>query len=318
MPRLSKLWSKGAIDSRWINGYGPRVRFWLRVFAVAFSTAALLGAAQLGLAYGLSAFRFDRSFSGAENDWNIQLTWIVWFAMCAVVGGAAFAMSHGKLLARRVGVTGRHTDGAGVTLRLIASAGAGIGAVLAMIPLTVYPAITAKIPPLDAGITMALNVGTALIIATALACVTAGNRPLSTSMMVFTIVAWILAVVSALNTLPLMGRLYNDPVRLGVLDIGALQPAPRAWFTMPVLAFVLGAIIALVSRARRHSRVLTAAAGATGPLLIALAYLMGGPGLSRVLTNQAEAYLGAMIAVVVGLVPSMLVAMLPPRKKEIL
>jgi len=45
---------------------------------------------------------------------------------------------------------------------------------------------------------------------------------------------------------------------------------------------------------------------------------MGGPGLSRELTNQADAYLGAMIAVVVGLVPSVLVALLPPRKKEIL
>jgi len=294
------------------------VRFWLRVFAVAFSTAALLGAAQLGLAYGLSAIRFDRSFSGAENDWNIQLTWIVWFAMCAVVGGTAFAMSHGKLLARRVGIASRHTDGVGVTLRAVAAAGAGIGALLTTVPLTVYPALSAKIPPLDAGITMTLNVNTALMIATVLAAVTAANRPLSTSMMVFTIAAWILAIVSAFNTVPLMGRLYIDPVRLGVLDIGRLDPTPRAYFTMPVLAFVLGAVIALTSRAQRHSRVLTAVSGATGPLLIALAYLMGGPGLSRELTNQADAYLGAMIAVVVGLVPSVLVALLPPRKKEIL
>jgi hypothetical protein len=289
------------------------------VFAVAFATAALLGAAQLGLAYGLDAIEFDRSFSGAENDWNIQLTWIVWFAMCAVVGGTAFAMSHGRLLARRVGIASRHTDGVGITLRAFAAAGAGIGALVAMLPLTVYPAAaTAKIPPLDAGITMALNVNIALIVATLLAAVTAANRPLSTSMMVFTIAAWVLAVLSALNTLPLMGSLYLDPVRLGVLDIGRLQPGPRAWFTMPVLAFVFGAIIALISRARHNSRVLTAFSGATGPLLIALAYLMGGPGLSRELTNQAEAYLGAMLAVVVGLVPSVLVAMLPPRKKEVL
>lgn len=288
------------------------------MFAVAFSTAALLGAAQLGLAYGLDAIRFDRSFSGAENDWNIQLTWIVWFAMCSVVGGTAFAMSHGRLLARRVGIASRHTDGAGITLRAFAAAGAGIGALVAMVPLTVYPAISAKIPALDAGITMALNLNTALAIATVLAAVTAANRPLSTSMMLFTISAWILAIVSTLMTLPLMGRLYLDPVRLGVLDIGRLNPAPRAYFTMPVLAFVLGAIIAITSRARRHSRVLTAISGATGPLLIALAYLMGGPGLSRELTNQADAYLGAMIAVVVGLVPSVLVALLPPRRKEIL
>ena len=158
------------------------MRFWLRVFAVAFSTAALLGAAQLGLAYGLEAIRFDRSFSGAENDWNIHLTWTVWFAMCAVVGGTAFAMSHGRLLARRVGVGSRHTDGAGVTLRVTAAIGAGIGTLLAVMPLTVYPAITAKIPGLDPVITMVLNLGTALIIATLLAALTAANRPLSSSM----------------------------------------------------------------------------------------------------------------------------------------
>jgi hypothetical protein len=295
------------------------VKFWLRVFAVALSTAALLGAAQLGLAYALSAIEFDhRTFSGAENDWNIQLTWIVWFAMCSVVGGAAFAMGHGKLLARRVGVTSRHSDGAGIGLRLVAAAGAGIGGSLAMMPLTVYPASFSKVPGLDPVITMALNVGIALIIATLLAAVTAGNRPLSTSMVVITVAAWILAVVSTLNTLPMMGPLYLDPPRLGVLDIGTLQPAPRAWFSMPVLAFAVGAIVAFASRARRHSRVLTAVSGGTGPLLIALAYLMGGPGLSRDITNQAEGYLGAMGAVVVGLVPSVLVALLPPRKKEIL
>jgi hypothetical protein len=294
------------------------VRFWLRAFVVAFSTAALLGAAQLGLAYGLEAIEFDRNFSGVENDWNIHLTWIVWFAMCSVVGGTAFAMSHGRLLARRVGIASRHTDGVGITLRAIAAAGAGIGALVAMLPLTVYPALSAKIPALDAGITMALNVNTSLVIAIVLAGVTAANRPLSTSMMVFTFAAWILAVVSTLNTLPVMGRLYVDPVRLGVLDIGRLDPVPRAYLTMPVLAFVLGAIVAFASRAKRHSRVLTAVSGATGPLLIALAYLMGGPGLSRELTNQADAYLGAMVAVVAGLVPSVLVALLPPRRKEIL
>lgn len=291
------------------------------MFAVAFGTAALIGAAQLGVAYGLEAIRFDRSFEAAQNDWNIHLTWIAWFGILAVIGGTAFAMSHGKMLARRIGIASRHTDGAGVTLRLIAAAAAGLGALLAMLPLTVYPAAYAKVTAqvaMNAPLSMALAIGPAIVAAMVLAAVTVANRPLSTSIVAFTVAGWLLAIISVVNTMPVQVRLYQDPVRLGVLDIGALQPAPRAYFTMPVLALVLGAAIAFVSRMRRHSRVVTAFSGATGPLAIALAYLMAGPGITSELTNQAEAYAGAMIAVVAGLVPTVLVALLPPRKKEVL
>jgi hypothetical protein len=284
------------------------------VFTVAFGAAALTGAAQLGLVYGLSAIRFDRSFAGIENDWNIELTWIAWFTMLAVVGGTAFALSHGRLLARRVGVPSRHTDVAEITVRLIAAVAAGLGALVAMMSLTVYPAANAKVS-MDPRITMALTVGISAVVGIVIAALTVAIRPLSSSMVWFTVVAWILAVISIANTTPLMGRLYLDPVRLGVLDIGALQPTPRASFTMPVLALVLGATVALIGRMRRHPRLLIALSGATGPLLIAAAYLIGGPGVSHDQTNQIDAYLGAMIAVVAGLVPTIIVALLPPRAR---
>lgn len=292
------------------------------MFAVAFGAAALIGAAQLGLAYGLEAIRFsDRSFEAAQNDWNIQLAWIAWFSILAVIGGTAFGMSHGKMVARRVGIASRHTDGIGVTLRLIAAAAAGLGALMAMLPLTVYPASFTKMitqEAMNAPLSMALGVAPAILAGMVLAAVAVTNRPLSTSIVAFTVAGWLLAIVSIATTAPILGRLYIDPVRLGVLDIGALQPAARGYFTMPVLALALGTAIALVARMRRHSRVVTAFSGATGPLAIALAYVMAGPGISSELTNQAEAYAGAMIAVVAGLIPTVTIALLPPRKTEVL
>ncbi len=80
---------------------------------------------------------------------------------------------------------------------------------------------------------------------------------------------------------------------------------------MPALAIVASVVVALGGRARRRSRVLIAACGATGPLTVALAYLVSGPGINHEITNQINAYLGAMIAVVVGLIPSMIIALLP-------
>ncbi len=295
------------------------MRFWPRVFAVAFATAALIGAAQLGLAYGSIAIRFDRPFAGMENDWNIQLTWVAWFAMTAITGGAAFALAYAKLLARRQGVESRHTDGRGFLVRIVSALAAGLGGLVAIVPLTAYPAANAILPPpQQPEYTMALTGVAAVIAGTLLAAVTAGNRPLSTSMAWFTVAAWALAVVSLANTTPVAGRLYLDPARLGVLDIGALMPTPRAYYSMPVLALVIGLIVAVTGWVRRQSRVLIALSGATGPLLVALAYLMSGPGISRELTNQADAYLGAMASVVVGLVPAVIVAVLPKRARQTL
>ncbi|WP_117211605.1 hypothetical protein [Allorhizocola rhizosphaerae] len=295
------------------------MRFWPRVFAVAFGTAALIGAAQLGLVYGLEAVRFNRPFAGVENDWNIHLTWMAWFAMTAVVGGTAFALGHAKLIARRQGIESRHSDGRGVFVRIVAALAAGLGGLLSVVPLTVYPAVNAILPtPHNPEYTMALTGIAAVVAGTILAATTAGNRPLSTSIAWFVAAAWVVAAASLSDTSPAKGRLYTEPVRLGVLDIGALMPTPRAHFSMPALALVIGLIVAVTGWVRRQSRVLIALSGATGPLLIALAYLMGGPGISRQMTNQADAYLGAMASVVVGLIPAIIVALLPKRAHQTL
>jgi hypothetical protein len=281
------------------------VKFWARIFAIAFSTAALVGAAQLGVAYGFSAIRLDRSFVESGNDWNLHVTWIAWFAVVAVVAGASHAASVVKL-----------TQRFGPVARLTAAGSAGLGAIVALAPLTVYPAVTAKLDNLDPAITVGVNVAGAAAAGIVLAALVAGNPPLTSGVLVVALAVWGLGIASAVSTAPAQGRLYLSPVRLGVLDIHALQAVQRAQFSMPALAILVSVLVALGGRARYRSRVLIAVCGATGPLTVALAYLISGPGISHEVTNQADAYLGAMIAVVVGLIPSMIIALLPGYKPE--
>lgn len=281
------------------------------MFAAAFATAAILGAAQLGVVYGISALRLDRSFAGSENDWNIQLTWIAWFALLAVVGGASLAANQARLL----------TDRVGFAVRFVTSLGAGLGGLITMLPLTVYQAVNTKLAaPIHPALTMALTVCGAVVAGAVLAAFIAGNPPMTTSVAFTALGAWVLAAVSVADTVPLAGRLYLSPARLGVLDIEALQPIPRASFTLPVLAVVLGIAIAVAARMRGRGRIQVALSGATGPLLIAVAYLISGPGVIRGVPDQAAPYLGAMIAVVAGLIPTAIIAFLPigpSRKRQV-
>src|SRR5688572_9930123 len=106
------------------------MKFWARIFAAGFATAALISAAQFGMVYGLGALRLDRSFAEPDGDWNLQLTWIAWFVLVAVVGGAAYAAGLSRLITKRLSVS--------VGVRLVSAVGAGLGAALTSLPLTVY------------------------------------------------------------------------------------------------------------------------------------------------------------------------------------
>src|SRR5215218_2782338 len=98
----------------------PDMRFWARIFAAGFATAALIAAAQIGVVYGLDALRLNRSFADADGDWNVQLTWVAWFILAAVVGGSAYAASLSRLITKRLSV--------GVGVRLVRASAAGLGA----------------------------------------------------------------------------------------------------------------------------------------------------------------------------------------------
>ncbi len=276
------------------------MRFWLRVFGAGFGAGALAAAGQLGVVYGLGMVKLDRNFANAEEEWALQLTWIAFFTLVAVVAGAAFAVNRAK-----------HVDWrGGVMVRVVAAVASGLGVFFAMVPLTVYPAINAKLSATIPAVTVGILVTAAVASGIALAALTVAFPPMSTSLIVFTVAAWVLAIVSFVDSATWTSVLYLERVRLGVLDIGALQPIPRASFSMPALAVALGIVVALTGHLKSRPRIQVALSGAAGPLLIAIAYLLSGPGPKDV-TYQADAYLGAMIAVVAGLIPAAIIAFLP-------
>ncbi|MEU7823970.1 hypothetical protein [Catellatospora sp. NPDC049133] len=286
------------------------MRFWGRLLAAAFGMAALVGAAQFGVVYGLDVLRLDREFvAGTDNDWNLQLTWVVWFTIVAVAGGATFAAGLAQRDRRRIGAA----------VRIVTAVAAALGAAAAAFPLTLQPARYARLSAaFDPELTAAIAVAAGVVAGLFVALLAVGRMPLSADLWACTGAVWLLAILSYLDTTGFsrnrdaLGE-YYDPMRLGVLDISALQPIPRASFSMPVIALVVALACGLTARHVGRSRLLIALSGAIGPLPVAMAYVIGGPGISRALTDQADAYLGAMIAVVVGLIASSIIALAPRR-----
>ena len=66
-------------------------RTWAKLLAATLGVAALAGASQLGVAYGLGILRLTRVMDVTTRDqWTAQLAWVAWFAMmAAVLGGLA-------------------------------------------------------------------------------------------------------------------------------------------------------------------------------------------------------------------------------------
>src|SRR5690242_18460599 len=119
-----------------------------KLLGVALGVAALAGASQLGLAYGLGIVVLTRALDITLRDhWTAQLAWVAWFAMTAAVVGGMAARRH-------------LPKGSGAGTRLATSVAAGLGAAV-IVPLTMQPARTMHVdgvqPVLVIGICAALG-----------------------------------------------------------------------------------------------------------------------------------------------------------------
>jgi type IV secretory pathway TrbD component len=247
------------------------LRTWSRVLLTALGAAALTGAGQLGVAYGLGIVRFARTFGpGTENQWNAQLAWVGWFAMVAAIAGAVTAA--------------------------------------AVVPLSMQPARAAQLttqsvnPALIVGLAAGLGAVAGLLAAIAIL----GLRTFTWSVATIGTLVWITALVSVA---PHVGPKDTVPtIRLGVLE-NAVQAGNR-WIEtlgMPVAALLVGAAVAGIARWRQYPPLAAAISGLAGPATLALAYLVAGPGPNSNQTDQVAPYLGALIAVPAGLLGSLLV-----------
>jgi hypothetical protein len=276
-------------------------RSWGNVLLAALGAAAVTGTGQLGVAYGLGVLRLASGFTGGTtNQWAAQLAWLGWFAGVATVVGAVTA----DRLAERSG----HRAGTGSRIAFGAAAAVG-GAVVA--PLSMLPARDAQLPATDpvlvTSVTALLGALAGIIVAFAALTHWALRHDIT----------WLVGAVWALallSVLPSIGP--GDPlptVRLGMLDPPWLSGGVTqrvAVVTMPALALVVGAGCGALARWRRQPLPAVAGCGAAGPALLALAYLIAGPGTGTD-RYQATPYWGALFAVAVGALGSVLAATMP-------
>ncbi|WP_203730226.1 hypothetical protein [Paractinoplanes durhamensis] len=268
-----------------------------KLLGVTLGVAALAGASQLGLAYGLGIVRLTRVLDlTARDQWTAQLAWVAWFAMAsAVVGG----MAGRPLLPKR--------SGAGT--RLVTAVAAGVGAAV-VVPLTMQPARTAEVagvqPVFVIGVCAALGAAVGLFAAYA-----ALSRQVARwSFVTVGVAAWVIAIISVAPSMA-PGKALPT-VRLGVIDADFLSDAVTqrtALLTMPALALISGIALGWAARRRDDSTLTIALAGLAGPALLTAAYLVAGPGSSKG-DYQGVPYWAAMTAAGAGVLGSVLAAVL--------
>ncbi len=275
-------------------------RTWVKLLGTVVGVAALAGASQLGLAYGLGIVRLTRVLDDAARDqWTAQLAWVAWFAMTsAVLGGLA----GGRL---RDSLRGPVTAGTHIAVAVAAGAGAAI-----VVPLTMQPARTAQIAGVDPVFVIGLCAAFGALVGAFAAYAVLAHVVARWSVSVVGIAIWVIAIVSVL---PSLGPSAPLPaVRLGVFDAGFLSPAltqRTALFTMPALALLVGATHGWTARRREMPTLTIALAGLPGPALLTVAYLIAGPG-SGADRYQIVPYWAAMTATGAGVLGSVLAAVI--------
>jgi hypothetical protein len=272
-------------------------RTWATVLGATLGVAALAGASQLGLAYGLGILRLTRILDVTTRDqWTAQLAWVAWIAMTsAVVGGMI-----GRL---------RLPVRSGAGMRILAAVAAGLGGAV-VVPLTMQPARTAQVAGVQPVFVIGVCAGLGALIGIFAAYAAINRQVARWSLTTVGAAIWVLAIVSVAPSLA-----PSDPlpaIRLGVFDASSLGSGVTqrtALFTMPALALISGALLGWTARRREMSTLTIAMSGLAGPALLTLAYLIAGPGHGAD-RFQVVPYWAAMTAAGAGVLGSVLAAVL--------
>lgn len=281
-------------------------RTWIKLLGATLGVAALAGASQLGVAYGLGILQLTRFLDVTTRDqWTAQLAWVAWFAMmAAVLGGLA-----GSRLRDRW----RAAAGPGTSLSLALSAGVGAAVV---VPLTMQPARTAQSVGVHPVFVIGLCAGLGALAGTFAAYAALTQVVARWNLRLFGLIVWTVALISVGPSLA-PGNLL-PAVRLGVFDADFLPPSVSqrtALFTMPAVALVVGAALGWAARRRAMPTLTIALAGLPGPALLTLSYLIAGPG-SDSDRYQVVPYWAAMTATGAGVLGSVLAAVIRRADEE--
>jgi hypothetical protein len=290
-------------------------RSWASAIAVAIGAAAVAGAAQLGLAYGLDIVSWiPGAGATAETVWVDNLAWVAWLAGVSTVIGAltadrlgvgAPAMAEAKTAADYAVVT---------AWRVVIALSAAVGALIT-VPLIAVPARAPRpdnvAPYFTAGGYAVAGVIVGLLVAVgALAApAVAANAIASTGWV------WLLATVAVIDGLragdargsaQLATWKFTDAVW-----VRGLVNLPGA-FLMLAVALTIGVLAAWTAGRRGDNRIGVAVSGAAGPLLVAAAYFLAAPSLGE-RDQHLSTFVMAPYAVLAGLAGSVLVAAIGPK-----
>ncbi|GAB1644997.1 hypothetical protein [Krasilnikovia sp. MM14-A1259] len=298
-------------------------RTWARLLPVTLGVAALAGASQLGLAYGLGIVQLNQTLDVTARDrWTAQLAWVAWFAMNAAVVGAITGVraytraavqgasgpggadaSSGDGPAADVRSAGPPGPGAVIALALTAGLGAAI-----VIALTMQPARAARVSGVDPVVVIGICGGLGAVAGVIMACLALTWAVARWNLAAAGAAVWVVALVSVAPALA-PGRSL-PAVRLGVFEPSWLPVhlTPRAALvTMPALALLVGVAVGWAARRAGRDTLAISLAGLSGPALLTVAYLIAGPGTGAA---QSAPYWAAMTAAGAGVLGSVLTAVL--------
>ncbi len=272
---------------------------WTAQIGTAVGTAAAVGAAQLGLGYGLGVVVWHES--AADNAvWITSLSWAAWIPATSTILGA--------IAGGRTRRTATQQRPAMAVPGFALAAAAAVGA-LVTVALIAVPARAAVRP--DTFTPQSIAAGYAIVgvlIGLVVGSWAARSVPVAVNVLATSVWVWVLAVIAvSANLLGSHG---------GAAQLGVWQPFGRGWFIGNLawpgaVIVVLGAIIIgfAVSRSalrRGEGDFAATVAGAVGPATVALVYLILAPTLTGVRSAQVSAYLVAPYAVLAGLGGSVL------------
>jgi hypothetical protein len=310
------------------------VRGWAGSVAAAVGIAAAVGAAQLGLGYGLNIISFAPGPDGQlpAERWVAGLTWATWIAATSTIVGAVVAArlgSHAAPVAGRASTPPGPATGPGLATslgptdrvttllwRLVLATAAALGAA-ATVALVAVPARLANLAEVSSPQTVAagyaaLGVVTSLLVAAgALAARAVAANILTTAGWL-----WLLAVVAVTDGV-LAGQ---DPARVPLAFWELTADGP--WFRSVRLpdaglalaaALLIGILAALPAARRGDPPVGVVISGAAGPLVLAAAYLLTQPDLVVADAVDLSRQLVAPYLVLAGLLGSLLASAVRPR-----
>jgi hypothetical protein len=272
----------------------------------AAGAAAVTGAAQLGLGYGLGVVAWPTGPTADDSVWLGSLGWATWIAASATVFGAVLAA--------------RLPYRSGGPWRLTLAASAAVGALLPL-ALIALPARTAVRSDTFAPATIAAGYAAAgILLGAVIAYWAVVSRPVAANLIATAIWLWSLAAAAVVVELVshrssetyLTSWQFADPG--GVARYGTVH-WPSALLTLAA-ALIIGVLTAWPAVRRGDLGLGAAASGAAGPVLVAASFFVLAPRLTDTLGTLESAYLIAPYAVLAGLAGSAMSVALGRRLAE--